>query len=422
MDQRIGKYELKESLGKGTSGTVYRATDTFSGEDVALKVLDPALVSDPEFGDATRRQFMNEASLAGKLVHPHIAAILEASVDDTTGYLAVEYVPGGTLAPYCSPEKLLPVSEVFEIAFKCCGALDYAYRLGIVHRDLKPSNLMLVEGTTVKIVDFGAAFLHQALNTQLADVGSPLYMSPEQIRGDTLGYQSDMFSLGVVLYELLTGQRPFVASTITQLFQKILQADPVPPSTLRPEVDPKLDVILQRMLRKVPEERYASWADLALDLVEIGHLSIFQQAIPDSEKFVALRKIPLLKGLNDAEIWELVKTSRWRRVPAQTVIVLEGEPGSSLLLLGAGEAKVTRQGRLLNVLGPGEYFGEMSYIKEGALPRHATVESTTELLLAEFEPAALGRLSKNCQLHLALALLHTLVDRLAIADSRIAQA
>jgi serine/threonine protein kinase len=338
MDQRVGKYELKKSLGKGASGTVYLATDMFTEQDVALKVIDPALISDPEFGEATRRQFMNEASLAGRLVHPHIAAILEASVGDSSGYVAVEYVPGGTLAQFCSPETLLPAGDVLEIAFKCCGALDYAYRLGIVHRDLKPSNLMLVEGTMVKIVDFGAAFLHRALNTQLADVGSPLYMSPEQIRGDTLGYQSDMFSLGVVLYELLTGQRPFVAPSLTELFQRILQADPVAPSALRPQVDPKLDAILLRMLRKLPEERYASWADLALDLADIGHLSIFQQAIPDSEKFVALRKIPLLKGLNEAEIWELVSTSRWRRVPAQTVIVREGEAGASLLLLGSGEA------------------------------------------------------------------------------------
>ena len=418
MSQRIGKYELGEVLGKGTSGTVYLALDTFSGENVALKLLDPAVISGP-LSDRTRtKQFLNEASLAGSLSHPHIASILEATVDESGGYIAIEYVPGGDLSAFTSPERLLPVDDAIEIAFKCCGALDYAFRQGIVHRDIKPANIMLVSGTNIKVADFGAAFLHRALETQIADIGSPLYMSPEQITSQTLDHHSDMFALGVVLYELFTGHRPFVGTSLPELFKKILSEDPVAPNTLRAGLGEDVDRILLRMLRKAPAERYPGWAELALDLAQIGRLSIYHQAIPDREKFVALRKIAVLERLNDAEIWELVHAGRWSRVPPRSVIVREGEPGTSLFFLGSGEAKVTKQGRLLNVLRTGEYFGEMAYIKAGSVPRQATTESITDLLLAEFESGGIHELSTNCQLQLTFALLHALVDRLSLADER----
>lgn len=418
----IGKFELKKKLGKGASGTVYLALDTFSGEDVALKVLDPEILSSEDFDKTRTKQFMNEASLAGRLSHPHIAAILEAAVHEGEGYIAIEYVPGGDLSQFTSPDKLLPVEDAFEIAFKCCGALDFAFRQGVVHRDIKPANILVVSGTNVKLVDFGAAYLQKALDTQITDIGSPLYMSPEQILGEPLGHHSDMFALGVVLYELFTGHRPYTKPTLGELFEMILHEPPIAPSALRPGLGKEVDQILLRMLAKTPEERYPTWADLALDLASIGRLSVFQQAIPDSERFSALRRIAVLEHLSDGEIWELVHAGHWTRVPGHTTIVREGEAGSSLFFLGSGEAKVTMQERLLNVLRTGEYFGEMAYIKAGAIPRHATVESITDVLLAEFDAATLGRVSKNCQLHLTFALLHTMVDRLMLADERIIRA
>lgn len=417
--QTIGKFELKKLLGKGASGTVYLALDTFSGVEVALKVLDPEMVSNPDFYKANIKQFLNEASLAGQLSHPHIASILEAAVNESLGYIAIEYVPGGDLSQFTSRDRLLPVEDAFEIAFKCCGALDYAFKQGVVHRDIKPANIMVVSGTNIKVVDFGAAYLHKALDTQITDIGSPLYMSPEQIQGEPLGHQSDMFALGVALYELFTGQQPFVQPTLAELFHMILHDDPIAPSRLRPELSKDADAILLRMLAKAPGERYATWADLALELANIGRLSVFQQTIPDREKFFALRHIAALDDLGDGEIWEMVHAGRWSRAPARTTIVREGESGSSLFFLGSGEAKVIMQERLLNVLRTGEYFGEMAYIKAGTIPRHATVESITDVLLAEFDAATLKQVSKNCHLHLTFALLHTMVDRLMLADERI---
>ena len=419
MNNLYGKYELKDLLGKGSSGAVYRAADTFSGEDVALKVIDPALFQDPEFGDVLRKQFLKEASLAGKLIHPHIASILDAVVTDDAGYVVMEYVPGTNLSTHTSADNLLPAEDAIQIGFKCCGALDYAFRQGVIHRDIKPANIMIVEGTDVKITDFGAAFLQNRDATQPVNIGSPAYMSPEQVSCKPLTHATDMYCLGVVLYELLTGKRPFVADNITELIQKILHEDPVPPSAINPSLPEGVDRIVLTALNKSPEERYASWADLALELAEIGRLSGHQRSIPDSERYAALKRVPMLSTLSEAEIWELVHAGRWARMHARTEIVREGDPGRSMFFLAQGDVKVTQSGRLLNVIGTGEFFGEMGYICGGDLPRQATVESMTEVILAEFEDSALDHMSKSCHSSFMRALVRNLVDRLALADVRI---
>jgi tRNA A-37 threonylcarbamoyl transferase component Bud32 len=420
--ERIGKYQLRKVLGKGAAGTVYLALDTFSGAEVALKVLDPAVVASPDFEKTITTQFLSEASLAGKLSHPHIAAILEASVDESGGYIALEYVPGGDLSQYTKPGKLLTPQDGIQVAFKSCGALDYAFRQGIIHRDIKPANIMVVSGTNIKVADFGAAYLKTVESTHTTDIGSPYYMSPEQIEGAELGHHSDMFSMGVVLYELFTGQRPFTAATLDELFGKILRDGPPAPSTLRPELGHEIDRILLQMMAKRPGERYPTWADAALDIARAGRLSVYDQDVPDSDKFTWLRKVPMLAALGEAELWELVHAGQWRRARPRELVVAEGDPGTSLFFLAHGQAKVTKAGRLLNLLNAGECFGEMAYVKAGALPRQATVESMADSVLAEFEPQALEKTSLNCRLQLATALLHSMVDRLALANERMARA
>ena len=316
-------------------------------------MLDPQVLSSPDFERTLAAQFLNEASLAGKLCHPHIAAILEASVNRDSGYIAIEYVPGGNLSQYVAPAKLLPPQQAIQIAFKACGALDYAFKQGIVHRDIKPAHIMVVSGTNIKVADFGAAYLKAGRETQIAEIGSPYYMSPEQITGDELGEHSDMFSLGVVLFELFTGCRPFVADTLKELFAKILNHEPAPPRTLRPELSPDIEHMLLRMLGKSPSGRYPSWADLALDIARIGRLSVYEQEISDCDRFTWLKKVPLLQRLDDAELWQLVHAGRWTRIPSQQAIVREGEAASTLFFLASGQAKVTRHGKLLSVLSAG---------------------------------------------------------------------
>lgn len=420
--QQIGKFELEKVLGQGASGTVYLARDSFSGENVALKVLNPEVLKNPDSMRRINAQFMSEASLAGKLAHPHIASILEASISQEQAYIAIEYVPGGDLRRFTMPEHLLSPEDVTEIAFKCCGALDYAYRQGIVHRDIKPANILLVEGTNIKIGDFGAAYLFQADHTQIAKIGTPVYMSPEQVRGDPLGYSSDMFSLGVVLYHLFTGQRPFHAASLAEIAARTLRDTPLMPSLLRPGISGEMDDIVLKMLAKKPADRYASWADLALDIAKVGRLSHLHSAIPDTEKFVALKAVRLLGHLDDAQLWELVHAGSWSRVPGRTVIMHEGAEGKSLFFLGSGQAKVTKQGRLLNVVSAGECVGDMSYIKEGSIVRQATVETLEDVLLVEYEKETVDQVSLECRYQLSQALMHSLVDRLALGGERLVQA
>jgi len=417
LSLHFGKYEDQKLLGKGATGTVYLAKDTFSGREVALKTIEPEVFRDPEFGAVYRQQFLNEASLAGKLRHPHIVAIFDAVVQEDSGYIAMEYVQGHDLLPHTRPGKLLPVADVLQMGFKCCGALEYAFKEGIVHRDIKPANLMLAQGSDVKILDFGAAYLRKSQAVHTAELGSPYYMSPEQLQGQELTFHSDMYSLGVVLYELLTGQRPFTADNLETLQRKILEQTPVGPSKLRADLPRKIDAVLLYALAKKPEQRYATWQEFALALSAMAEKSVPSGVISDSEKYVALKKVPSLAGLSDLELWELARTANWVRVPPNTTIMREHEKGRKLFFLAKGEAKVTRGGQLLNVIRETECFGEMAFIRDGAAPRSATVVSVKELMLAEFEPEALARMSPGAQLYLTRALVRNLADRLELANT-----
>jgi serine/threonine protein kinase len=422
LSLQVGKYDVQKLLGRGATGTVYLARDTFSGGEVALKTIEPEVFRDPEFGTVHRSQFQNEASLAGKLKHPHIVGILDAVVGEDSGYIAMELVTGGDLSAHTAPDRLLPIADVLQIGFKCCGALDYAFREGIVHRDIKPANIMIARGTDVKIADFGAAYLRKTQAVQTAIMGSPYYLSPEQIAGRELTHHSDMYALGVVLYELLTGQQPMRAENLQALLKKIVELEPLPPSEVRKDLPKVLDAVILRALKKKPEARYPAWSDFARELSKVARLVLPAEAIPDTEKYMALKSVEMLAKLADAEIWELANAGRWARVDKGRIIVREQDRGRSFFFLAEGEVKVTRGGRLLNVVTRSECFGEMAYIWGGELPRHATVESMTRLLLAEFDPAALAKMSVGAQLQLTRALVRNLVDRLVLANTRVTAA
>jgi len=420
LPYRLGKYELARQIGMGATGKVYHALDTFSDQEVAVKMVDQAVLTDPMFDEGHRKQFLNEASLAGRLAHPHVVTILEASVTQDAGYVVMEYVSGGNLVRHTKAGALLPLGNALQIMFKCCGALDYAFRQGIIHRDIKPANIMVASGTDVKISDFGAAVFYSAQATQEMGIGTPHYMSPEQIHHGHLTHLSDMYSLGIESYQLLTGARPFHAQTLHELFDAITGKDALPPSAWRPDLPADLDKVILRMIAKNPDDRYSNWADVALELAEIGRFSTFQQGIQDSEKFNTLRAMIELREFSEPEIWELVQASKWARLPARTVVVRENEPGQSLYILASGSLKVTKKDCLLNTIKAGECFGEMAYIQRGT-NRQATLEAISDVVVAEFSFQALDKLSTGCKLHFERILLHSLVDRLVLAGDRIVQ-
>jgi serine/threonine protein kinase len=421
IPDRLGKYEIQTMLGKGASGTVYLAKDSFTGRQVALKTIEPEVFRDPEFGAVYRAQFQNEASLAGKIRHPHIVAVYDAVLGEDSGYIAMEVVSGGDLSQYAKPDALLPVADVLQIGFKCCGALDYAYReQGIVHRDIKPANILVTKDADVKIADFGAAFLRKSKSAQTSAVGSPFYMAPEQIEGRELTFHSDMYSLGVVLYELLTGRRPFSGKSIEALVQQILFEEPAPPSRLREGIPAEIDAVVMRAMKKRPEQRYGTWAQLSVELSRTVALALPAGAIADSEKYLALSKVEMLQLLSDADFWELAAAGKWSRAPKGAILIRQDDPGESFFFLAKGEVKVTRGTRLLNTVSEGECFGEMGYIRGGEEPRHATVEALADVLVAEFRPETLQSMGHQAQLHLTRALVRNVVDRLVLANSRIA--
>lgn len=418
MQGRIGSYRLKTELGRGMHSVVWLAYDESRDAELALKVYEaPAGGGLPLSADV---QFVSEAALAGRLSHPNIVTIVDAVAEADRRYVAMEYVPGGSLAGHTAPGTLLPVADVIQIAFKCTGALDYALRQGVVHRDIKPSNVLLAPGLGVKLSDFGAAFVEGVATTQRFRLASPSYTAPEQVRERPPSAQSDMFSLGVMLLELLTGQRPFRASTDAETLDRVLHMPAPPPGALRPGLPPELDAVVLRLLEKSPADRYAAWSDVAADLARVGRFSPHHQEPPDSEKLLALRASPFGAGLDPFEQYELARAARWRCVPAQEVIVREGDRGDSLFLIASGEARVTVEGRLLDVLRRGDCFGDMGFARGPDTVRNTTVEAGGETaVVAEIESGALERLPERIQLKVARTVLRVLADRLAGGDDRL---
>ena len=421
---KIGKYQVIKKLGEGATSIVWLGHDPFADRDVAIKVVASSVFSGGEHGKIARNLFVTEASLAGKLVHPHIVQIYDAVADADPSYIVMEYVAGGTLEPYCTPDRLLPMVDLVEMIFKCTRALDFAYRLGVSHRDLKPANILRAgsSGSDVKISDFGAALSASSDQTAVAGIGSPAYMSPQQVKDHPLNHQSDIFSLGVVMYQLLTGQLPFQGSNNISIVYQIANVEPPPPSALRKGIPPAVDAIVMRAMKKSLEERYPTWDAFSFDLAETfrnEHLEEARERIADTEKFNTLRGLAFFRDFNDVQLWELLGFSDWQRVKPGTVLMHEGQPGDNFCILAAGEVKVTKNAKLLNVLSAGECFGEMAYLNEAAGTRGADVSTLREATVITVPTAALRRASDACRHSFDRAFLRILVERLSLANTRL---
>jgi serine/threonine protein kinase len=265
----VANYPVIRKLGEGATSEVFLCQDPFRNREVAVKRIFPEALRDPTRGRLFRKLFFTEASLAGKLVHPHIAQIFDAGIGEDSGYIVMEYIAGGTMERYCAPENLLPAEQVVEIIFKCTRALAYAHMQGVTHRDIKPGNLLYASSPTdVRITDFGLAQNVALETTQITGVGSPAYMSPEQIREELVDHRTDLYSLGVVMYQLLTGVLPFRGTNKFSMIYQITQSEAPPPSSERPEVPESLDRIVRRALQKEAAKRYHSADEFAADLIE----------------------------------------------------------------------------------------------------------------------------------------------------------
>ena len=422
MIKKIGKYEAIRELGKGATSVVYEAIDPFVNRHVAIKVVFADALGDKEHGKRYRKLFLTEASLAGKLAHPHIVNIYDAVADDDASYIVMEYVDGTTLEHHSRAEHLLPINKVIEIVFKCTKALDYAAKHGVIHRDIKPANIMLSGENDIKITDFGAAMTASTETTQITGIGSPAYMSPEQVKELPLTYQTDIFSLGVVLFQMLTGRLPFQATNNYGMIYQIINTEAPPPSGLRTDVPPQLDAIVKRAMQKNTTDRYQTWEEFSRDLVAVfGTLQKPEKSIPDSEKFDVLRKLAFFKNFADVELWEALRISIWDKHGPEHALIREGDIGKSFFILASGEVKVTKQGKLLNLLRVGDCFGEMTYLGNKQFQRTASVISSTDITVIEIRAESLEKASDLCRHHFNGAFLEMLVDRLSMANTRLSQ-
>lgn len=286
----FGRYEILSELGRGTSGVVYKAQDPKLDRLVAMKILRPELASLEESGVELKQRFHQEAVAAGRLTHPAIIAVHDVGEAEGRPFMVMEYIEGGTLADLLVGGRPLPLAEAAGIVLQVCGALDYAHRHGVVHRDIKPRNILVGQLGVTKVTDFGTARILGANHTQTGTMlGTPAYMSPEMVRGQAVDPRSDLFSLGVVLYETLTGVNPFNATDLAAVLYRIVNTKPPSLRHHNPVLPPALDGVVRRALAKEPEARYATATDLADALrgatagpQRTGLLSVVRDAVGDA--------------------------------------------------------------------------------------------------------------------------------------------
>ncbi len=418
---KIGKYEVIRKLGDGATSSVFLARDPFANREVAVKLVSQAALRDTDSGKLMHQLFLNEASLAGKLVHPHIVEIYDAVADEDSAYIVMEYVEGDTLQRYTRADNLLAVGDVIEIVFKCVRALDFASQMGVIHRDIKPANILIKGSNEIKITDFGSAAMLMTTRTVIDGIGTPAYMSPEQHLNQPLNHQTDIYALGVVMFHLLTGRLPFHAENIAGLAYQLLNKDPPNPSEYRREVSATLDAIVRRALERDATKRYQTWQQFAADLVALaaGGVPLEKPGVTETEKFEALRNLSFFRHFSDVELWEVLQFVEWCAVAEGELIMREGEPGEFFCVVASGEVSIARGGREIAVLRAGECFGEMSYLGDGSL-RTADVTAASDVQMVMIPVAALERAGNITRLNFERGFLRALVERLKTANIKLA--
>jgi serine/threonine protein kinase len=413
IPEKIGKYVVVNEVGRGSTGIVYLSHDAYYGRDVAIKVYNMDASGDEEKARIARKMFLSEAHLVGMLQHPNILPIYDAGEENGQCYIVTEHVHGArTLAAYCRPDNLLRIDDTVEIIYKCAKALHYAHSRGVIHRDIKPSNIMLTQDSDVRIIDFGIALVRDSDISRIEGIaGSPSYMSPEQVQSFELTNSSDLYSLGAVMYELLTGCRPFRAGNLQKLLHQIVYATPPPIHTLRKEIPEDLENVAATALQKDPVKRYKTGLDFAAELTRCHQKLREQNArIDRQEQFGVLRRLKFFHEFSHAEIWEVLRASSWQDYAPGEEIVKEGEMDDRFYIIVSGQCVVERHGHKMGTLDTGDCFGEASYV-QGA-KRTATIRAGNAVTVLKVSSTLLEQVSASCQLRFNRVFLRSLIGRL----------
>lgn len=413
IPQKIGRYQISRELGRGGMGIVYLAHDPFIDRQVAIKTTLSSPPKDPQSLEKFQKKFFSEARAAGKLTHPHIISLYNATVENDRCYLIMEFVDGFTLKEYCRGEKMLPLEKVLKIIFQCAKALDYAHKNGVIHHDIKPSNIMLSQGGEAKISDFGIATVEEFSNTPKSGdfTGSAHYTSPEQLRDELLTPQTDLFCLGVVLYELLTGCNPFASDSDIATFFKISNEDPQSLKQYRRDVPESLERIVMRTLEKDLTKRYRTCLQLASELsASFDHLRFMDEEINSEEKLNALKAINFFKDFTSSELVEVINATQWFEYETNSTIITEGEIEDCFYIIVTGKVLVKKRGKPLAILKKGDCFGEMAYL--GKIKRTATIEAVVNTILMKINASLIEQTSIGTQLRFYKVFSNTLISRL----------
>ena len=417
----IGKYEVIRELGRGGMGIVYLGHDPFADRNVAIKVALPEALQDEKEGARYRKLFFNEAKVAGMLRHRNIIRVYDAGVQNEISFIVMEYVQGNrSLFDFTKPHTLLPVEDVVRLIFKTVRALDYAHRQGVVHRDVKPKNILLSSDNEVKIGDFSVALMTRSdtAETQIHGyVGSPLYMSPEQVREGNVSNRSDLFAIGTVLYELLTGRHPFHADSLPAIIHHIQNRPHAPLKEMRSDAPEVLGQIINRALKKNPEERYKNGLDMAADLsLVFDYLNLFEEGPTGHEKYSMVRGLDFFSEFSDSEIWEVINAGSFLEFQQGDQIITEGDIDNSFYVVVSGTVQVVKGDQELDELRPGDCFGEMGFI--AGKERTASIFATSNVTALKVRASLIERVSLNCQLRFHKVFLNTLVERLSQTTRR----
>ena len=269
---KAGRYQVVRELGRGSMGVVYEGFDPVIGRRIAIKTMLTEGLTSQEFQEF-RARFQREARAAGVLNHPNIVSVFDYGEDSGILYLIMEYLEGKSLEKLVEGKNILPIETIIPMYGQVCNALDHAHQNGVVHRDIKPGNIMILGNGLVKVTDFGIAKMMSMGMTQAGQVlGTPNYMSPEQVKGSQVDGRSDIFSLGIILYDLVTGEMPFAGQNITTVIYKIINENPIPPRELDATIHPGLSYVICKALAKSPDERYQTCRELADDLKNFKYL------------------------------------------------------------------------------------------------------------------------------------------------------
>lgn len=420
IPERLGRYHILGMAGRGNMAIVYTGYDPYQNRDVAIKVCEPRSTSSASHNPKlARKMFFNEARIAGELDHPSILKVLDAGEHDDQLYIVMEYVDGGeTLQALCEYVTPPTPRRVAEIIYACSVALDYAHRNGVVHRDIKPTNILFTPDGHLKIGDFGIAQRANAESTQVTGVlGTPHYMSPEQIRGDDVTGQTDLYSLGVLMYRLFSGRLPFSGKNIPSLLYNVCHGDPPKLSTLCPDLPHDLIQVVECAMHRNLKKRYRLGQELATDLAGIFFdLDRPTAVTPDDARFELVRNLRFFMEFSDTELWDVMHGCHWETHEAGKNVVEEGTLDMSLFVIVSGTASVRHGGRTVAVLKGGDCFGEFGYVGENK--QSVAMTATTDVTVIRINAAAIAQTSIECQLRIHKAFVQVLVERLSRKDQK----